>query len=59
MRPAAGAPAAYAEARVIAADRLVPLPDHISDELAAAALLKGMHRALESRSTTRSTLLTV
>ena len=39
---ASGAPAAYAEARVIAAERLVPLPDDISDEVAAAALLKGM-----------------
>jgi NADPH:quinone reductase len=38
----AGAPAAYAEARLIPADRLVPLPDDISDEVAAAALLKGM-----------------
>jgi NADPH2:quinone reductase len=39
---ASGAPAAYSEARIIAADRLVPLPDDISDEVAAAALLKGM-----------------
>ena len=38
----AGAPAAYAEARVVPADRLVPLPDDISDDVAAAALLKGM-----------------
>jgi NADPH2:quinone reductase len=38
----AGAPAAYADARIIAADRLVPLPDDITDEVAAAALLKGM-----------------
>ena len=38
----AGAPAAYADARLIAADRLVPVPDDITDELAAAALLKGM-----------------
>ncbi|HEY0467331.1 MAG TPA: quinone oxidoreductase, partial [Polyangiaceae bacterium] len=38
----AGAPAAYAEARVIPAERLVPLPDDISDDVAAAALLKGM-----------------
>jgi NADPH2:quinone reductase len=34
--------AAYSEARVIAADRLVPLPDDISFETAAASLLKGM-----------------
>ncbi|HKO49524.1 MAG TPA: quinone oxidoreductase [Polyangiaceae bacterium] len=38
----AGAPAAYAEARVVPADRLVPLPDDISDDVAAAVLLKGM-----------------
>ncbi|HET7540926.1 MAG TPA: quinone oxidoreductase [Polyangiaceae bacterium] len=38
----AGAPAAYSEARVAPADRLVPLPDDISDDVAAAALLKGM-----------------
>ena len=38
----AGAPAAYAEARLAPADRLVPLPDDISDEVAAAGLLKGM-----------------
>lgn len=39
---ASGAPAAYAEARIVAADRLVPLPGDITDEVAAAALLKGM-----------------
>ncbi|TKT79328.1 quinone oxidoreductase [Aquamicrobium sp. LC103] len=33
---------AYAEERVIAADRLVKLPDGISDEQAAAMMLKGM-----------------
>jgi NADPH:quinone reductase len=33
---------AYAEARLVPADRLVPLPTTIGDELAAAALLKGM-----------------
>jgi NADPH:quinone reductase len=38
----AGAPAAYSDARVAPADRLVPLPDDISDDVAAAALLKGM-----------------
>ncbi len=37
-----GAPGAYAEARVIAADLLIPLPDHCSFELAAAILLKGL-----------------
>ena len=39
---AAGPPGAYAEARLIAADRLVPVPDGVSDEVAAAAMLKGM-----------------
>ncbi len=39
---ASGEPAAYSEARVIAAERLVPVPDDITDEVAAAALLKGM-----------------
>jgi NADPH:quinone reductase len=38
--PAAGG--AYADARIVKAERLVPLPDDISDETAAAALLKGM-----------------
>ena len=33
---------AYAEERVIAADRLVKIPDGISDEQAAAMMLKGM-----------------
>ncbi|MGD0191905.1 MAG: quinone oxidoreductase [Rhizomicrobium sp.] len=33
---------AYAEANVVAADRVVKLPDGISDEVAAASLLKGM-----------------
>jgi NADPH2:quinone reductase len=37
-----GAPGAYAEARLVSAARLVPLPDTIDDETAAAALLKGM-----------------
>jgi NADPH2:quinone reductase len=35
-------PGAYADARVMPAERLVPLPDSVSDEVAAAALLKGM-----------------
>ena len=33
---------AFAEERVIAADRLVHLPDDISDDMAAATMLKGM-----------------
>ena len=33
---------AYAEARLIPADRLVPLPDDIADEPAAAMMLQGM-----------------
>src|SRR5688500_2943474 len=32
---------AYAEERLVPADRLVPLPDAISDEIAAAIMLKG------------------
>ncbi len=39
---AAGPPGAYAEARVMAADSLVRLPDGIDDRTAAAAMLKGM-----------------
>jgi NADPH:quinone reductase len=39
---ASGPPGAYAEARVIRADRLVPLPPEIDDRTAAASLLKGM-----------------
>jgi NADPH:quinone reductase len=39
----AGGPiGAYAEERVMPADRLVPVPDGISDEQAAAMMLKGM-----------------
>lgn len=38
----AGAMGAYAEANNVAADRLVKLPDGVSDETAAAAMLKGM-----------------
>ncbi len=37
-----GAPGAYAERRNLAADRLVPIPDGITDEEAAAVLLKGL-----------------
>ena len=39
---AAGPPGAYATHRNVRAAVLVPLPDAISDEVAAAALLKGM-----------------
>jgi NADPH:quinone reductase len=38
----ASSPGAYAEARLVKAAHLVPLPDDISDETAAAILLKGM-----------------
>lgn len=38
----ASAPGAYAEANVVPAARLVALPDAISDETAAAMMLKGM-----------------
>jgi NADPH2:quinone reductase len=37
-----GTPGAYAEMRIVPAERLVPLPDHVSEEVAAATLLKGM-----------------
>ena len=33
---------AYSQARVIAAGRVVPIPDNIDDQTAAAAMLKGM-----------------
>jgi len=39
---AGGPPGAYAEARVMPAHRLVPLPDAIPDEQGAAMMLKGM-----------------
>jgi NADPH2:quinone reductase len=39
---AGGPPGAYAEARVMPADRLVKLPDGVSDEQAAGMMLKGM-----------------
>jgi NADPH:quinone reductase len=35
-------PGAYAEAAVVPADRLVLVPDGVSDEVAAASMLKGM-----------------
>ncbi|MBU0725679.1 MAG: quinone oxidoreductase [Alphaproteobacteria bacterium] len=39
---AAGPPGSYSEARIIAADRLVKIPDGVSDQQAAAMMLKGM-----------------
>jgi len=39
---ASGQPGAYAEQRVLPADRLVKIPEGVSDRLAAAAMLKGM-----------------
>jgi NADPH2:quinone reductase len=39
---AGGSAGAYAEERVMAAERLVPLPDGIDDRTAAAMMLKGM-----------------
>lgn len=38
----AGPVGAYAEERLVAAHRLVPLPDDVGDRVAAAAMLKGM-----------------
>lgn len=38
----AGPVGAYAEERLVAADRLVPLPADVDDQVAAAAMLKGM-----------------
>jgi NADPH:quinone reductase len=37
-----GGPGAYSQARVMPADRLVPIPDGVSDEQAAAMMLKGL-----------------
>ncbi len=39
---AGGPPGAYAESRLVPADRLVRLPESIPDEAAAAAMLKGL-----------------
>lgn len=39
---AVAGPGAYAESRVLAAERVLPLPDTIDDVTAAAAMLKGM-----------------
>jgi NADPH2:quinone reductase len=39
---AGGPPGAYAEERLFAADRLVPIPEGVTDRQAAAVLLKGL-----------------
>lgn len=39
---ASGPTGTYCERRIAPADRLIPLPDAISDEVAAASMLKGM-----------------
>lgn len=39
---AVGSPGSYATARDVPADRVVPVPDDISDEVAATIMLKGM-----------------
>ncbi|MCW5699476.1 MAG: quinone oxidoreductase [Rhodospirillales bacterium] len=39
---ASGPPGSYAEARIMQANRVVKLPDGISEEMAAAMMLKGM-----------------
>ncbi len=39
---ASSQPGAYAQYRVVAADRLVAIPDGVSDRLAAASILKGL-----------------
>jgi NADPH2:quinone reductase len=39
---ASGQPGAYAQQRVMSADRLVKIPEGVSDRLAAAAMLKGL-----------------
>ncbi len=50
---AAGPPGSYAELRNIAADRVVPIPDAINDETAAAMMLQGMTTQYLIRSTYR------
>lgn len=45
------APGSYADQVIVDADRAVPVPDGISDELAAAALLQGITAHYLSRST--------
>jgi NADPH2:quinone reductase len=55
----AGVLGAYAEERLIAADRLVKLPDFISDEVAASIMLQGMTARYLLRETHRVTPDTV
>ena len=50
---AGGAPGAYSEERLIAADRLVPLPEGIDERTAAAMMLKGMTAQYLLRRTVR------
>jgi NADPH2:quinone reductase len=47
------APGAYADECIVSADRLVPVPEGVSDRLAAAALLKGMTAEVLLRRTYR------
>jgi NADPH2:quinone reductase len=46
-------PGAYAEACIVPTERLVPIPDGVSDRLAAAALLKGLTAQVLLRRTYR------
>ena len=55
----AGAPGAYAEQRLIAADRLVKLPDDVSFEVAASVMLQGMTARYLLRETYRVSQSTV
>ncbi len=50
---AANVPGAYAEERLIAADKLVPLPSWVNDRQAAAMMLQGMTAQYLLRSTWR------
>jgi NADPH2:quinone reductase len=50
---ASGPPGSYAELRNIAADRVVPIPDSIDDDTAAAMMLQGMTTQYLIRSTYR------
>jgi NADPH2:quinone reductase len=50
---AGGAPGAYAELRLVPADRLVKVPQGISDQTAAAMMLKGLTTQYLIRSTYR------